>query len=386
MQKGSLFQSTRANGTTVWEYRWRDRSNGAAIYRRIVIGTIEQYPTAADARSVVQCLILECNPKDPRLSGEGFTLSQLVEHYRQKELVPDNPWKSYATKQGYAIYLKRWILPKWGTHRLGRIKPVDVETWLRQLPLARASCAKIRNLMSVLFNHARRYQFFDSNPIQLVRQSGKRRTAPCILQDHEIRGLLEAVDPLTRILIFTVATTGLRQSELFGLRWSDIDFEAGQINVTRSVVHGHVSNCKTESSAKPVPMGRQLSEILKHWRTTCQFPGPHDWVFASARAQGKHPLWGQTIMRKHVHPVAKELGIQKKIGWHTFRHSYSTILRSMGTDIKVQQDLLRHSSARMTLDTYTQSITAAKVLAQQAVMDLLLAPRNCVLVGPTQID
>jgi integrase len=133
-------------------------------------------------------------------------------------------------------------------------------------------------------------------------------------------------------------------------------------------------------------MGRQLSEILKHWRTTCQFPGPHDWVFASARAQGKHPLWGQTIMRKHVHPVAKELGIQKKIGWHTFRHSYSTILRSMGTDIKVQQDLLRHSSARMTLDTYTQSITAGKVLAQQAVMDLLLAPRNCVLVGPTQID
>jgi integrase len=83
-------------------------------------------------------------------------------------------------------------------------------------------------------------------------------------------------------------------------------------------------------------------------------------------------------MRKHVHPVAKELGIQKKIGWHTFRHSYSTILRSMGTDIKVQQDLLRHSSARMTLDTYTQSITGAKVLAQQAVMG--------VLVGPTQID
>ena len=81
-------------------------------------------------------------------------------------------------------------------------------------------------------------------------------------------------------------------------------------------------------------------------------------------------------MRKHVHPVAKELGIQKRIGWHTFRHSYSTILRSIGTDIKVQQDLLRHSSARMTLDTYTQSITAAKVLAQQAVMDLLLAPRS----------
>ncbi len=79
-------------------------------------------------------------------------------------------------------------------------------------------------------------------------------------------------------------------------------------------------------------------------------------------------------MRKHIHPVAKELGIQKRIGWHTFRHSYSTILRSIGTDIKVQQDLLRHSSARVTLDTYTQSITAAKVRAQEEEMDLLLAP------------
>lgn len=144
--------------------------------------------------------------------------------------------------------------------------------------------------MSVLFNHARRYDFFDSNPIQLVRQSGKRRATPCILQDHEIRQLLGAVDSLTRILIFTVATTGLRQSELFGLRWNDIAFESCQIDVAPSVVHGHISNCKTESSAKPVPMGRQLSEMLKAWRATCQFPAPLDWVFASVRTRGKHPL------------------------------------------------------------------------------------------------
>jgi integrase len=126
--------------------------------------------------------------------------------------------------------------------RLGTIKPVDVEAWLRQIPLVRGTCAKIRNIMSVLFNHARRHDFFDSNPIQLVRQGGKRRATPSVLQDHEIRQLLGAVDSLTRILIFTVATTGLRQSELFGLRWCDIDFETGQINVVRSVVHGHVSN------------------------------------------------------------------------------------------------------------------------------------------------
>src|ERR1700756_5332403 len=101
---------------------------------------------------------------------------------------------------GYENYLKRWIAPRWGMYPLTGIKPIEVEAWLRQLPLARGSCAKIRNIMSVLFNHARRYEFFGSNPIQLVRQSGKRRATPCILQDREIRQLLEAVDSLTRIL------------------------------------------------------------------------------------------------------------------------------------------------------------------------------------------
>jgi integrase len=87
-------------------------------------------------------------------------------------------------------------------------------------------------------------------------------------------------------------------------------------------------------------------------------------------------MWGQTIMRKKIHPVAERLGIAKRIGWHTFRHSYSTLLRSLGTDIKVQQDLLRHSSARTTLDTYTQAVTPAKRAAQDALARLLMANRS----------
>src|SRR5690242_11990383 len=83
---------------------------------------------------------------------------------------------------------------------------------------------------------------------------------------------------------------------------------------------------------------------------------------------------GQTIMCKSTRPVAKRLGMDERIGWQTFRDSYSTILRSLETDIKVQQDLLRHSSARLTLDTYTQPVTPAKREAQNAVVALLTAP------------
>lgn len=72
MQRGSLFQSTRQSGQSIWEYRWRDRSSGAPVYRRIVIGTIREYPAIADARSAVHALLLENNPGDPRLLTDSL--------------------------------------------------------------------------------------------------------------------------------------------------------------------------------------------------------------------------------------------------------------------------------------------------------------------------
>jgi site-specific recombinase XerD len=63
--------------------------------------------------------------------------------------------------------------------------------------------------------------------------------------------------------------------------------------------------------------------------------------------------------------------IEKRIGWHTFRHTYSTLLRSVGAEFKVMQELLRHSSVRSTLNVYTQAVTPAKHEAQAAVLSLV---------------
>ncbi len=70
--------------------------------------------------------------------------------------------------------------------------------------------------------------------------------------------------------------------------------------------------------------------------------------------------------------VARKLGINKRIGWHTFRHTYSTLLRSTGAELKIMQELLRHSTIRMTLDTYTQAVTTEKRAAQEAVVALFV--------------
>jgi integrase len=78
----------------------------------------------------------------------------------------------------------------------------------------------------------------------------------------------------------------------------------------------------------------------------------------------------------HHLPVARKLGITKRMGWHTFRHTYSTLLRSTGAELKIMQELLRHSTIRVTLDTYTQAVTAEKRTAQAAVVALLFPEKT----------
>jgi integrase len=361
MQRGSLIKKSRKWGPDVWLFRWSEKGpRGKRVYRKRVIGTLEEYSDVDAARCAVTGLIAKINSANPRKSLDSMTIAQLCDHFEQRELAQSNTWRSYATKKCYAVYLKRWIVPHWGKYELSNVRTIEVESWLRRLPLAKSSCAKIRNLMSVLFNHACRYELFDQNPIHLVRQGAKRKKVPCVLTPAEIKMLVDGLRLRERTLVLLAASTGLRQSELFGLKWGDINFTEGTMNVTRSIVYGVVGPCKTESSQRPVPLHRLIVEALANWRAERPYRKPDDWVFASGRRRGRKPYWGQAILRKYIRPLAQELGIEKRIGWHTFRHTYSTLLRSVGTEFKVMQELLRHSSLRSTLDVYTQAITPAK--------------------------
>jgi integrase len=225
--------------------------------------------------------------------------------------------------------------------------------------------------MSLLFNHGRRYDLCECNPIQWVRQSAKRRGAPDILTTSEVQTLLANLRRRERILVLLAVTTGLRRRELFALKWKDVDFENRQLYVTRSIVNRVVGPCKTESSQKPVPAHDDLLEALRQWHKLAQFQSSEAWVFASPQTRGRQPYLAQQIMRRHIILVAMKLGITKRIGWHTFRHTYSTLLRSTGAELKIMQELLRYSTIRVPLDTYTQAVTAEKRNAQEAVVALL---------------
>ena len=377
MQDGSVTVERRKRGPDVWCFRWREAGpDGRRIHRRIVLGTIDELRSIASARKMAVGLRGEININDVRIRRESIKLADLSRHFLQRELTDRNPRISYSTKKAYAGYLEKWIDPRWGEYRLLDVRAVEVESWLKSLNRAPGTRSKIRNVMSLLFNHGRRHEICDHNPIQWVRQSAKRRTAPDILTSSEVQSLLANLRGRERTLVLLAVTTGLRRSELFALKWKDVDFHAKQIHVTRSIVQNVVGLCKTESSQKPVPAHNDLVEALREWHGQTPYQLSESWVFASPVNQGRWPYLAQQIMRHHILPVARKLGITKRIGWHTFRHTYSTLLRSTGAELKIMQELLRHSTIRVTLDTYTQAVTAEKRTAQAAVVALLFPEKT----------
>ena len=374
MQNGSLMRTRRLFGPDVWEFRWREPgADGKRKHRRMTIGSVDELPDESAARNRISALDLEINHSDVRMKHKVLTISELVDHYRQRELKPDTVWKTHSTKVTYQGYLNKWILPRWGASTLSLVNAGEVEIWLRSLPLARSSCAKIRNVMSVVFNHGIRHEICARNPIRFVRQSAKRKNIPTVLTVSEIQNLISVLALRERTLVLLDVGTGLRMSELFALKWGDISFHENEISVTRSVVMQVVGPCKTEASQKPIPLDPYLAEALQQWQQHTNYTAPADWVFASPDASGQRPYWGQTIMRRIIRPAAVRAGITRRIGWHTFRHTYSSLLKSNGADTKVMQELLRHASSRVTLDTYTQAFLSHKRQAQSGVVRLLCA-------------
>lgn len=209
-----------------------------------------------------------------------------------------------------------------------------------------------------------------------MRQSAKRERIPDLLEIEEFQRLQAELKVRERILVWLDMSSGLRRGELSGLRWEDIQFQELAITAQRSVVDQVVGNVKTEASKRPIPIDPFIAEDLLSWYRTTKYNRPADYVFATdapraGKKRGKQPVWLSKVMSYYIQPAAKRLGIAKRIGWHTFRRTYTTLLHANGEDVKVVQELLRHGSARITMDVYAQAVTPAKRRAQGKVVTML---------------
>ena len=279
-QKGSLQRVKRKSGQNVWIFRWYEiQPDGLKRYRKVVVGTVEEFRTKSDAQKAVDALRLTINEQTLRQQLREISFDTLVQHYRQHEMpdifykksklpdeiAEDDNRKSYATQDTYEGYLKKWILPRWKSYRLPDIKSVQVEQWLKSLALAPGSKAKIRNIMSALYSHAIRWEWGTYNPITHVRQSAKRRKTPVVLMIEQIQAFLSHLEEPCRTAVLLGASSGLRVGELLGLKWEDVDFEV--LEVKRNPFAGEAEDHPLQNGSFPqgdptgCGFGRGLAEL-----------------------------------------------------------------------------------------------------------------------------
>jgi integrase len=376
-QHGNLQIAKRENGPDVWVFRWREYlPNGKTRRRGEVIGTVEQFPSKADALRASEQLRQEANIDNPI---PRITFGALLDRYSSEEM-PER----HSTNLAYRSYVKMHIRPKFQDWPLSKMvakgSAFTIEQWLKSLDLAPKTKGNIRNVMAVVFSCAMRWGMIDCgvNPMTLVRVKGisRRQTEPRVLTLEEIQALTAAIPggPY-RTMVITALSTGLRASELFALRWLDFDWQGLTVLVRRAIVDGKVGEVKTRYSQSGLPLDPRLAEILSSWKQASEFSEDSDWVFASPQKAGELPLRSTAVLENHIKPTARFAGLGN-LGWHTFRHTYSTMLRQLGVDVKVQQELLRHADIRTTMNVYTQAVSEQKRAAHSKVVRMVLPTGN----------
>jgi integrase len=321
-----------------WNYLWYD----GAIRRSKRIGTKSEFPTKSAAWKEVERMDVG-EPKSA--PAPSIAVKDLVETYRTERMP-----QRYTTARSYNVWLDRYVLPRWGNGSITAMQAQPVELWLRALPLSSRSKSDIRALIRRLWDCAmwRGDLPAQRNPMELVRIPGasKRTRQPRVLTAEEYRVLLSKLRQPFRTIALMGGCFGLRISECLGLRWSDVDWLQGRLQIQRGVVRNRVADCKTVGSEKAMPIDPAVMDALKLWRTESPFNADTDWVFASPAKIGRLPWASDSVLR-----AFQSAGVGH-LGTHSLRHSFRSWLQAVGTPVAVQQKLMRHADIRTTMNVY----------------------------------
>ena len=347
-QYGDLVRRKRKKGPDVWQFRYFEDGKRKSV----LVGTIERFPSKSAALRAIEYLRIQINAQSPQAGFHRATVGALLDRFLKEELPKA---RRFQTQSGYRTYFDGYIRPQWGNLFLDQVEPMAVMDWLESLrgkktgkPLAPRTKAHIKNAFYLLFQWAWRWKLVNHNPIQLVRQSSKRLKVPRVLTPQQFQALLGKLEDPYRTMVLVAGGTGLRVSEILGLKWGDVKWQDLEVDVRRSVVAGRESTPKTEASERPVPLDPAIATALLKWRGQARYLADSDFVFAGD--SGK-PRWQAMILKDHIQPAADRAEVGK-VGWHTFRHTYRASLKRCGTQLEVQKDLMRHASVRVTAEVY----------------------------------
>lgn len=277
---------------------------------------------------------------------------------------------SDQTRETNEGHLKNHILPVLGNIPLQKIKVNHIEELIKNLQekvlpngkkLAGGTIKKIYNLVQTSFKAAAKKEHIIRDPFTLLDKGSKPKSTKSSVDywtKEEVKEFLNGFEHRQKILFILAIYTGMRRGELLGLRWKDVDLENGQIRISQILAF----KGKIKDGAKTTAGNRSISippvvvaELRKHrtviiqekWEAKENYKD-HDLVVCGKDGRpvswsNFHKFWIRRIEKSKVRPIR----------FHDLRHTCASLLLSAGTHPKIVQELLGHSSIKVTLDTYS---------------------------------
>jgi integrase len=314
-----------------------------------------------------------------RAGAELRTFDEVTDSLRRR-LAVEGARKSYL--QNCESMQRVHISPRLGDKPVDRVTIADVETVAAAMLDAGLAPKTVRNVITFMhsvFEHAIDRGWTTQNPARRASRPKRRRAGDAnpdiqFLTVPELEAVLRAIPdevvvrapaptrrgragsappvppdvlgPVIRVVVLTAAMTGLRQSELLGLRWRDVDWTAQRMRVRNAWVRGeHSGEGKSDlSTRRSVPMADRLARELDRWSQRTLYGADDDLVFA--HPQSGRPL-DRTKLTRRFKAACVAAGV-RPIRFHDLRHTFATRLAASGQPMRTIQEFLGHADSKTT--------------------------------------
>ncbi len=313
------------------------------------------------------------------VAPERLSVAQFLERWLTASVTPSVKAKAY---EGYESIVRVRVVPRIGRRRLSNLTPLDLQSLYSDLQasgLTNRSTHHTHRVLHRAFTMAVRWGLLARNPCDGLTPPRPERTQMRVLTREQVATLLEATSRHPQHALYVLAvTTGMRQGELLGLRWADVDFEAGRLFVRQCLQRQRGKGLvfiepKTARSRRTIILSRYAVAALREHRThqlaTRLALGPEwqdqDLVFCNPTGGPVDPSWQVAVFKTALREA--ELPV---IRFHDLRHTAATLLLAEGVHPKVVSEMLGHATITLTLDTYSHLVPVLHAQAAAA-MDAL---------------
>lgn len=211
---------------------------------------------------------------------------------------------------------------------------------------------QIKKVLSILFNYAIEKNILIVNHVQKIKIDPHIPTIKILSYDQMRKLIEESRGKLGYCELVMLAFTGIRNSELRGLMWKDIDFERKSIQISRTIWNGIIRSPKTRASIRTIDIPPLAIEALIELQKNSS---NNTWVFSAIRGEKNQP-YSSTVLNKRITKLLVDADLPH-VTIHSFRHFHATFLLEHGISERATQERLGHSDPTVTARLYAHVTT-----------------------------